>query len=156
MSEHIIFREAGVEDIEQIMDVRLSVKENTLPDPSLVTKEDCESFLTERGKGWVCELNGRIAGFAIVDLTKHNIWALFVRPSNENMGIGQRLHRVMLDWYFKQTDHPVWLGTSPGTKAEKFYRRRGWVETGTHVKEIKFEMTKAHWLAIVATGDQFS
>jgi len=56
----------------------------------------------------------------------------------------------MLNWYFGQTNQPVWLGTAPNTRAEKFYRRAGWIETGTHGKgEIKFEMTCVRWNIII-------
>ena len=52
----------------------------------------------------------------------------------------------MLDWYFKQTKTNIWLGTSPNTRAEKFYRKAGWKEIGTHGKgEIKFEMSYENW-----------
>ncbi len=52
----------------------------------------------------------------------------------------------MLDWYFEQTKINVWLGTSPNTRAEVFYRNAGWKEIGTHGKdEIKFEMTYEKW-----------
>lgn len=67
------FREAKIEDIKQIQIVRNSVKENTLSNPDLVTDKDCEEFLTQRGKGWVCEIENRIVGFAIADLKKDNI-----------------------------------------------------------------------------------
>jgi hypothetical protein len=41
----------------------------------------------------------------------------------------------------------VWLSTSPGTRAEEFYRKAGWRENGIYGKrEIKFEMTKQEWL----------
>jgi hypothetical protein len=52
----------------------------------------------------------------------------------------------MLDWYFTQTKEKVWLGTAFNTRAEKFYRKAGWKEVGTHrTKEIKFEMTYDDW-----------
>jgi hypothetical protein len=52
----------------------------------------------------------------------------------------------MLDWYFEQGKENIWLGTSPGTRAENFYRKSGWIERGKHCeKEIKFEMTSAAW-----------
>ncbi len=52
----------------------------------------------------------------------------------------------MLDWYFGQTSEPVWLGTAPNTRAEKFYRSAGWKESGTHGKgETMFMMTVADW-----------
>lgn len=139
-------REATVNDIKQIQIVRNSVTENTLSDPSFVADEDCAEFLTVRGKGWVCEIENEIVGFSIVDLTGNNIWALFLKPEYEKQGIGRQLHDIMLDWYFEQTTANVWLGTSPGTRAEQFYRKAGWKEIGTHGKgEIKFEMTYNDW-----------
>lgn len=143
---NIIIREARLEDIPQIQVIRNAVKENTLSDPGLVTDRDCELFMFERGKGWVGEAEGQIAGFSIVDLKEKNIWALFVHPDFENQRIGRRLHDTMLDWYFEQTKEKVWLGTSPQTRAETFYRKSGWHENGTHGKnEIKFEMIYENW-----------
>ncbi|AZB29236.1 GNAT family N-acetyltransferase [Chryseobacterium balustinum] len=143
----MIIREAKVEDISQIQVVRNSVKENTLSNPDLVTDKDCEEFITEKGKGWVCEIDGKITGFSIVDLKDHNIWALFVDPDFEKKGIGKKLHDIMLDWYFTQTKEKVWLGTSPNTRAELFYRKSKWKEIGMHGKnEIKFEMTFENWI----------
>jgi GNAT superfamily N-acetyltransferase len=111
-----------------------------------VTDADCGDYLTRRGKGWVCEVDGVLAGFAIADLHGHNIWALFLRPEFQKKGIGKRLHDQMLDWYFSHITITVWLSTSPGTRAEGFYRKAGWVETGMHGKgEIRFEMTYEAW-----------
>lgn len=143
----MLIREAKREDIKQIQIVRNAVTENTLSDPSLVTDEDCEAFITVRGKGWVCETDNQIVGFAIADLKEHNIWALFLHPDFERKGIGRILHRTMLDWYFSQTDKTVWLGTAFNTRAERFYRKAGWTAVGMHgSKEIKFEMTYSDWI----------
>ncbi len=139
-------REARIDDIKQIQIVRNSVKENTLSDPNLVQDKDCEEFLTIRGKGWVCEIDNKIVGFAIADLKGNNIWALFVDPLFEKRGIGQKLHSIMLEWYFTQTKITVWLGTTCNTRAEYFYRKAGWKAVGMHgAKEIKFEMTYDDW-----------
>lgn len=144
----MIFREASIKGIKQIQTVRNSVKENTLSDPALVSDEDCALFITQKGKGWVCEVNHEIVGFAIVDLEGHNIWALFLKPESSQAGIGKQLHQLMMDWYFTQTKEKVWLGTAPHTRAAAFYRRRGWKETGLHGKELKFEMTFEDWQKI--------
>ena len=142
-------REAKIDDIKQIQIVRNSVIENTLSNPDLVTDNDCREFMFERGKGWVCEIDNQIVGFSIADLKDNNIWALFLRPEFEKKGIGKQLHDIMLDWYFRQTKNKVWLGTSPKTRAEFFYRKSGWTETGVHGKgEIKFEMTFDDWRRI--------
>jgi len=142
----MIIRVAEIKDIPQIQVVRNLVKENRLSDPALVPDRDVEDYITSRGRGWVCEINGQIVGFAIADLVDSNIWALFIHPGFEKLGIGKKLHDEMMNWYFSQTDKTVWLGTSPKTRAESFYRKAGWKETGTHGKgEIKFEMTKDEW-----------
>ena len=141
----MIYRVATIQDIPQIQVVRNRVKENTLSDPSLVTDDDCIEFLTQRGKGWVCESGDAIIGFAIADLEEHNIWALFIHPDHEGKGIGKELHRLMMDWYFTQTKETIWLGTAPGTRAEQFYHKAGWKATGMYGKEVKFEMTAEQW-----------
>lgn len=140
------FREATTADIPQIQVVRHSVKENVLSDPGLVPDKDVQDYITRRGKGWVCEAGNKIVGFAIADLEDNNVWALFLLPEYEGKGIGRSLHRLMLDWYFLQGKETIWLGTAPHSRAETFYRKAGWRETGIHGKgEIKFELTADEW-----------
>lgn len=144
-----MIREALIDDIPAIQVIRHAVKENVLSDPALVTDEDCIDYLTQRGKGWVYMIGDTIAGFAIADLEDHNIWALFIHPDQEGKGIGKELHNTMLDWYFTQTEHTVWLSTDARTRAENFYRKAGWTETGKYGKtEIKFEMTAEDWKSL--------
>ena len=144
----MLVREAKIEDIKQIQVVRNSVKENVLSNPDLVTDKDCEEYLFERGKGWVCEIDNQIVGFAIVDLKENNIWALFLDPNFEKQGIGRKLHDIMINWYFSQTKNNVWLGTAFNTRAESFYRKSGWKEIGLNgTKEIKFEMSFESWFS---------
>jgi GNAT superfamily N-acetyltransferase len=143
------FREATILDIPQIQILRHAVRENILSDPALVTDKDCATYLVDRGKGWVCEWEEKIIGFAIADLVDDNIWALFVDPLFEKRGVGRKLHDLMLDWYFSQGKKKVWLGTSPNTRAVSFYKKAGWVEAGIHGRgEIKFEMQSENWLMI--------
>ncbi|SHJ07889.1 Acetyltransferase (GNAT) domain-containing protein [Hymenobacter daecheongensis DSM 21074] len=134
------YRQSTVADIPQLMQVRLAVRENVLSDPTRVPATAYTDYLTRRGLGWVAEEAGRIVGFAIADLVDHSIWALFVHPDFAGQGLGKRLHDLLLDWYFRQTLHPIWLSTAPGTRAEEFYRRQGWQETGrTESGEVRFE-----------------
>jgi GNAT superfamily N-acetyltransferase len=151
MKSDFHFRIATEEDIAQMQIVRHLVRENVLSDPALVTDLDVADFILVRGRGWVCEQADTILGFAIVDLQAHNIWALFLRPEWEGRGIGQALMGKMLDWYFGQTQAPIWLGTAPGTRAERFYLQNGWEIVGQHGKgETKFEMQYESWCKLNA------
>ena len=142
-------RPAEIKDIYQIQLVRNRVKENRLSDPALVPDSDVEDYIIRRGRGWVCEIDGQVVGFAIADLVDNNIWALFIHPDFERKSIGKKLHDEMMNWYFSQTDKTVWLGTMPKTRAELFYRKAGWKEVGIRGKgEIKFEMTKDEWSSL--------
>lgn len=140
------FREATLDDILQMQIVRNAVVENQLSDPSLIKNSDYEEYLLRRGKGWVCEVDETIVGFAIADVQENNIWALFVTPSFAANGIGKKLHTLMLNWYFEQTRQTVWLSTTPGTRAELFYTKQGWSKVGMYgTNELKFEMTYTQW-----------
>ena len=150
--ETMIFREASIHDIPQIQVVRNAVKENRLSNPALVSDKDCENYMTIRGKGWVCEVDNKVVGFAIADLVDNNIWALFIHPDHEAGGVGKELHRLMLNWYFNQGKETVWLSTAPGTRAASFYERQGWKLVGPYGKgEIKFEMERTDWTKRVST-----
>lgn len=92
----MIFREAHIDDIKQIQVVRNAVNENRLSNPALVTDADCEAYLFNRGRGWVCVENDVVVGFSIMDLKENNIWALFVHPDFEKKGIGKKLHDSMM------------------------------------------------------------
>lgn len=142
----MIFREAIIADIKQIQIVRNAVKENIISNPALVTDADVEDYITKRGKGWVSIIDDVVVGFSIADLIDHNIWALFVHPDAEAKGIGKQLHDRMMNWYFSQTNETVWLSTTPGTRAEAFYRKQGWIEVGVYGKgEVKFEMSESRF-----------
>lgn len=126
--------------------VRHLVKENTLSNPDLVPDKDVAYYLSEKGKGWVCEVEGRVVGFSIIDLLERSVWALFVDPDFAEKGIGKELHKLMLDWYFQQTKDKVVLGTAPNTRAERFYTLQGWTQIGSYSNgELKFEMSYTDW-----------
>lgn len=141
-----IFRIATRDDILQLHEIRTAVKENALSDPARITPTDYQEMLELNGKGWVCEVGNKIAGFAIVDMQNQNIWALFVHPDFEGKGIGKELFRFMVNWSFEQGIHKLWLGTAPGTRAERLYSTIGWERKGIEKNgEVRFECTKEMW-----------
>src|SRR5690348_14370913 len=113
-------RPVTIEDIPALHRIRMSVKENVLSNPLLVTEASYVDFIDKNGRGWLYEEQGNILGFAMIDLVKKNIWALFVDPLMEKHGIGKSLQAEMLEWYFSKYHDNLWLTTSPGTRAEMF------------------------------------
>lgn len=142
----MIFRVAELSDIKQMQVVRHLVKENTLSNPDLVPDKDVAHYISEKGRGWVCEVEGQVVGFSIVDLLENSVWALFVDPKFAEKGIGKELHRLMIDWYFQQTKEKVVLGTDPNTRAAQFYAFQGWIIVGHYANgEAKFELSYTIW-----------
>jgi GNAT superfamily N-acetyltransferase len=91
--------------------------------PTLVTDADCEAYLFHRGKGWVCEMDGIIVGFAIADLQEENIWALFLKPEAEGKGIASQLtrpHAGLVFFYGKDNSVARHL---PRNKGRKFLHK---------------------------------
>lgn len=143
----MIFRIARLSDITQVQVVRHLVKENMLSNPDLVPDKDVAFYISEKGKGWVCEVEGQIVGFSIIDLKDKSVWALFVNPEFAEKGIGKELHRLMIDWYFEQTKDTVVLGTAPDTRAERFYNLQGWTQVGSYPNgETKFQLSYEDWI----------
>lgn len=133
-------------DIPAMHRIRMAVRENRLADPSLVQPGDYRAMLAEHGRGWVAESDGRMIGFAVADLSRSNVWALFVDPASEGRGAGRRLHDAMMDWMFAAGAEEVWLGTDPGTQAERFYRAAGWRFAGAQPNgEARYEMSRVEW-----------
>lgn len=122
----MIFREATIEDIPALSEIRLSVRENVLSDPHKVTHEMYVAYLSESGKGWLCEVGGEAVGFSVASLADASIWALFVRPEYEGRGIGGSLLRLATDWLFEMGAPSITLSTDADTRADRFYEGQGW------------------------------
>ena len=137
-------------DFPAMHQIRMAVRENVLSDPARVQPSDYAAILEAGGRGWVAELDGRMVGFAVADLARSSVWALFVDPGFEGRGAGRRLHDTMMDWFFTAGADRVRLGTDPGTRAEGFYRSAGWRPAGDEPNgEVRYEMSREEWLARV-------
>ncbi len=120
------YRQAQIEDIQQILHVRHAVHENVLSDPNSITHAMCEDFLKYSGRGWVCDIEQKIVGFCCANINDYSIWALFVLPDHESKGIGKHLLKLATDWLFKVGAQTIHLSTDTGTRAEGFYLSQGW------------------------------
>ncbi len=123
--------------------LRLQVRENILSDPGLVTAEMVIDAISVSGRGWVFEENDQVLGFSIALVRDPSLWALFVLPGCEGRGIGNALHEAAVNWLWSQGAKSIWLSTDPETRAERFYRARGWRETGRLAKgEVRLELRR--------------
>lgn len=123
--------------------IRLRVRENRLSDPSVITEKHYHEFMARDTASWVVEEDGVVTGFAMVDVEKQNLWALFVAPEHEFKGVGLSLHETMIAWYFTRAD-VLRLHTAPDTRAEAFYRKAGYLGVGsTAGGELVFELRKS-------------
>ena len=149
MTERLRF--ATRADTAAIFRVRYAVRENTLR-PGVIGDEDVRREIEDSGRGWVVEIvpapdsdqtPGEIVAFAIGNPLNGNIWALFVHPDAEGRGHGRRLHDTMVCWLWAQGLRRLWLNTGPGTRAQTFYERNGWLHTGrTERGELRFELPR--------------
>jgi GNAT superfamily N-acetyltransferase len=139
MNAGTVIRRAGRADVPRIMQIRHAVRENRLSDPNSVTAADCVAFM-ERSEFWVWEEDGVILGFAAGDPRNGWIFALFVDPEHEGRGIGRALLPLACATLRSVGYDIATLSTSPGTRAERFYRTNGWAAIGTNSKgEFVFE-----------------
>ncbi len=143
MNQQSVLRQATVDDIAAMHRVRLAVRENVLSNPARVTEAHYRAAINERGRGWVIEADGVIVAFAFGDATDGSIWALFVDPAHEGKGYGKQLQTVMVDWLWSQGLQRLWLTTSSGSHAEKFYAMTGWQAVGTSADgDARFELNR--------------
>jgi GNAT superfamily N-acetyltransferase len=139
--EHRI-REATRADMSAMKHIRDGVTENALVS-AVIDLDAYEQALFHDGKGWVCEVDGQVVGFSCGRLVHGDVWALFLDAAQHGRGIGNALIAHVERWMFDSGRTEIVLSTAPGTRAERLYRRRGWVETGrTPSGAIEFSLTK--------------
>jgi GNAT superfamily N-acetyltransferase len=137
-----MLRQARRDDIAAMHRVRLAVRENRLTS-DIVSEASYTPAIESEGRGWVVESAGEIVAFAIGNAGTGNIWALFVDPRHERRGYGRLLHDTMVDWLWSQGLDRLWLTTSPGTRAQRFYEMAGWQCAGsTRSGELRYELTR--------------
>jgi GNAT superfamily N-acetyltransferase len=126
-------RRATEVDRDRVNEIRFSVTENVLRDPSRVTVADYKWFEQNPGV-WVWEEKGRILGFSAADTRDGTIWALFIDPVHEGRGIGRALFAKACDVLRENGHRTASLTTQPGSRADRFYQRAGWKVIGTSAR----------------------
>lgn len=137
-----LFRQANSTDIPAMSRIRLSVTENVLSDPARITREMYEDFLETSGRGWVAEIGGEVVGFCYADKKNASIWALFVSPRKEGLGLAKSLLKLAVNWLFDIGHDCVHLSTGADTRADRFYAAQGWVRRPVSASEIAYSLAR--------------
>jgi GNAT superfamily N-acetyltransferase len=124
-----MIRIATFADIPGLMEIRGSVRENRLSDPSRVTLADY-NWHVAHAPIHVWDDDGVIKGLSAADPRDGSIWALFVDPRFEGRGIGQALILAACNSLAAAGHRTATLSTEAGTRAERFYLRNGWMAQG--------------------------
>jgi GNAT superfamily N-acetyltransferase len=126
-------RRATKADLPRIREVRHGTAENRLTDPSLVTNEEVEWYLNE-AIFLVSEDEAGVQAFTCVNHQTGYVWALFVINEAQGRGHGTALLDRAMEQLRQAGHRQAFLTTGKGTKAEAFYRLKGWQQTGTNIK----------------------
>ncbi|MFI5357119.1 MAG: GNAT family N-acetyltransferase [Opitutales bacterium] len=109
-----------------------------------ITVESLTAALATTHRGWLCEIDDRIVGFAIGNRGNGELEVIAVLPECERKGIGRRLMTLVQDWLWSEGYTKLWLVTgAPPTRAYNFYAKLGWSDVGaTAHKGRRLELHK--------------
>jgi GNAT superfamily N-acetyltransferase len=123
-------------DVASMSDVRTSVVENQMSVEALacigVTPDTVAAILAGDSRAWVAEEDGRIVAFSMADTGKATVFAMFVRPGHEGVGLGRALMTEAEQWLFSRRCEEIRLSTDrdPRVRAHGFYQHLGWRDDG--------------------------
>lgn len=133
----LVFREIEAGDIPSLFEVRTRTRENRYSLAELerlgITPESVERMMASTHRGWLCEEEGSVVGFAMGDGSTGEMWVIAVLPSHERRGVGSRLLRLVEGWLASEGWREAWLTTDEdaGLRAYGFYRSKGWRDLET-------------------------
>ena len=125
-------RPATRADLPRIHQVRHGTAENRLTNPALVTEAEVAWYMDE-AIFLVSEDEDGVQGFACANPQTGTIWALFVIDGKHDRGHGSALLDTALARLRIAGHRQAILSTGVGTRAEAFYRARGWHPTGVNM-----------------------
>lgn len=142
----MILRTIEPADAPALIELRGRTRENALSAETLaqmgITAESVAARLRSTHRGWLCEVDRCLAGFAMGDRQSGELWVIAVAPEFEGRGIGSQLLAAVERWLWSCGWEALWLWTDvdESRRAYSFYLRHGWVKT--EVKEGALYMRK--------------
>ncbi len=146
------FRDIQISDIPEIFQVRVATWHNEHGQEEMKSRgitHDSVKEILESGshRGWLCEMDENIVGFAMGDRKNGEIWVVAVLKEYEGKGIGRKLMNLVENWLCNEGWSEIWLTTDPDetTRATGFYRHLGWqdwkVEGARYMRKTKSQTT---------------
>ena len=126
-------RPATRADLPRIHEVRYGTAENRLSDPNHVTDAEVAWYM-DNAIFLVSEDETHLQGFTSVNHQTGYVWALFVIDEAQGRGHGTALLAAAMSRLREAGHRQAILATGRGTKAEDFYRSKGWQPTGTNIQ----------------------
>ena len=129
------FRQIVETDVRELIAVRAATRENALSREQLeemgITEASVSEMMQRTHRGWLCEAEGRIVGFAMGNGETGEMWVIAVLPEFWGRGIGGRLIASVENWLWSRGHDEAWLTTDKDTslRAYGFYLRQGWSDS---------------------------
>lgn len=129
-----MIRAGQIADLPEITRIRTAVTENHLSVAQMAEMGITHAAIAaEINEGhlacWVAMEGDSIAGFSMADRRDGSIFALFMDAAHEGKGHGSALLAACEGWLKHQGHAEARLSTERGSRAFRFYLRRGWQET---------------------------
>jgi GNAT superfamily N-acetyltransferase len=125
-------RPATHADLPRIHQIRHGTAENRLSDPALVTDAEVAWYVDE-AIFLVSEDDAGLQGFVCANHQTGYVWALFVIDHAQGRGQGAALLDAAMERLKHAGHRQAVLSTGRGTRAERFYRAKGWQTMGENL-----------------------
>lgn len=152
-------RIATPDEVPILNAIRTSVRENHMTLEQMadygITPEVIAALLRTTGRAFIANVDGIDAGISIADSAEGNIFAMFVLPDYEGLGLGRLLLAHAEAFLHASGVASAWLeaGAAPGIRAHGFYAHLGWQADGLMPDgQLRFVKPRAALTQIVAGG----
>lgn len=137
IEENMTLRDANVEDVEDLFDIRCSVTENHQSREELaslgITVESVKEMVASGDYvTTITEVDGQAVGFSMAQISEGYVFACFVRAECHGQGVGGALMKAAEEGLRRAGVKEAWLSTGEEERfrAPGFYRYLGWVDSG--------------------------
>ncbi|AZE60843.1 MULTISPECIES: GNAT family N-acetyltransferase [Pseudomonas fluorescens group] len=145
----VLIRAATADDVDTLCAIRTAVVQNHLSLEQMadlgITPQVLVDTLSAAPCAWIAEVDGQAVGFSMVDLAEGEVFAMFVLPTHENLGLGRQLMALAEAALFEHHDR-LYLVTDgrDDIRANGFYQRLGWSVVGrVEGDDVRYEKGRA-------------